>query len=237
LSNISYDYRLDDGGPHGIAVSSWLEKEKLALLIIDVQNYITKEKYGGVWTSGDKKAYYYHRCNTTVVPNLRRMIQHFRKNSVRVVYTRIASLDKNLSDVPGISRKVLARELFDADGNMYHLHVDEQASMIDERIGPRGEDIVITKTVSGAFCSSTIDLVLRNNGISRLIIGGGLTDACVSSSAREAYDRGYLCTVVEDACITSSEENHHAALRSLRKFYAWVTTTKNLLQKTESVWR
>jgi nicotinamidase-related amidase len=237
LSNISYDYRLDDEGPHGIAVSSWLEKEKLALLIIDVQNYITKEKYSGVWTSGEEKAYYYHRSNTAVVPNLRRLIQYFRKNRVRVVYTRIASMDKNLSDVPGISRKVLARELFDTDGTMYHLRSDEQASMIDERIGPSDDDIVITKTASGAFCSSTIDLVLRNNGISRLIIGGGLTDACVSSSAREAYDRGYLCTVVEDACITSSEEDHHSALRSLSKFYAWVTTTKDLLQKTESLWR
>jgi nicotinamidase-related amidase len=228
---------LDDEGPHGIAVSSWLEKEKLALLIIDVQNYITKEKYSGVWTSGEEKAYYYHRSNTAVVPNLRRLIQYFRKNRVRVVYTRIASMDKNLSDVPGISRKVLARELFDTDGTMYHLRSDEQASMIDERIGPSDDDIVITKTASGAFCSSTIDLVLRNNGISRLIIGGGLTDACVSSSAREAYDRGYLCTVVEDACITSSEEDHHSALRSLSKFYAWVTTTKELLKKNESLWR
>jgi nicotinamidase-related amidase len=236
LSNISYDYRLDDEGPHGIAVSSWLEKEKLALLIIDVQNYITMEKYGGVWTSGDRKAYYYHRCNGIVVPNLKRIIQYFRKNRVRVVYTRIASLDKNLSDVPGISRKVLARELFDVDGNMYHLRADEQASMIDERIGPRGEDIVITKTASGTFCSSTIDLILRNNGISRLIIGGGLTDACVSSSAREAYDRGYLCTVVEDACITSSEEDHHAALRSLSKFYTWVTTTNDLLRTIGTLW-
>jgi nicotinamidase-related amidase len=73
---------------------------------------------------------------------------------------------------------------------------------------------------------------------------GGLTDACVASSVREAFDRGYLCTVAEDACLSSSEEDHDAALRSLRssseedhdaalrslrKFYAWVTSTAEII--------
>jgi nicotinamidase-related amidase len=58
---------------------------------------------------------------------------------------------------------------------------------------------------------------------------GGLTDACLSSSVREAYDRGYLCAVAEDACISPAAEDHEAALRSLGKFYGWVARTDELI--------
>jgi nicotinamidase-related amidase len=78
------------------------------------------------------------------------------------------------------------------------------------------------------FCADT-DSILRNNGISRLVFSGGLTDACVASSVREAYDRGYLCTVAEDACLTSSSDDHEAALRSLAKFFGWVTSTDQII--------
>jgi nicotinamidase-related amidase len=132
-------------------------------------------------------------------------------------------------DVPGLSRKVLAEETRDIHGKPYHLHIDEHASRIDDRLAPTEGDIVICKTASGAFCSADTDSILRNNGISRLVFVGGLTDACVASSVREAFDRGYLCTVAEDACLSSCEEDHNAALRSLRKFYAWITSTAEII--------
>jgi nicotinamidase-related amidase len=145
------------------------------------------------------------------------------------VYTRIAATNTDLLDVPGLSRKVLAEETRDIHGKPFHLHVDEQASQIDDRIAPMERDIVICKTASGAFCSADTDSILRNNGISRLVFSGGLTDACVASSVREAFDRGYLCTVAEDACVSASQEDHEAALRSLRKFYAWVSSTAEII--------
>ena len=228
MPGFSFDFIVDKKGPHGIAYESWLEREKLALMVVDVQNYITQKKYSGVWTADGKDEYYYKRLNSIVLPNIKKLIKRFRYLKLRIVYTGIASHAKTLSDVPGISRKVLAEELFDVDGNQYHLYDDEYPTMIDEQIAPASEDIVISKTSSGVFCSSEIDLILRNIGLSRLVFVGGLTDACVSSSVREAYDRGYLCTVVEDACIAPSAEDQEAALRSLRKYYAWVTNTEEL---------
>jgi nicotinamidase-related amidase len=224
-----YDFRTDPEGPHGIDVDSWLEPERVALMVIDIQNYITLPQYSGVWTAGGGDTYYYPRLSEVVLPNLRRLIDSFRTLRRPVVYTRIAATNANLLDVPGLARKVLAEETRDIHGKLYHLHVDERASQIDNRITPKERDIVICKTASGAFCSADTDSILRNNGISRLVFCGGLTDACVASSVREAYDRGYLCMVAEDACISASEEDHDAALRSLRKFYAWVTSTAEII--------
>ena len=229
MSSNRYGFATDPAGPRGVAKSSWLEREKLALVVIDVQNYITQPRYSGDWTAADGGSYYYRRAVDVVLPNIVRLLDAFRRQGCLVVYTRIASLNENLLDVPGLARKVLAEELRDTEGRPYHLLASEPASQVDERVRPGPGDLVILKTGSGAFCSADTDSMLRNNGVSRLVFSGGLTDACVSSSVREAYDRGYLCTVAEDACLTSSAEDHDAALRSLAKFYGWVTSTDEIL--------
>ncbi len=74
-----------------------------------------------------------------------------------------------------------------------------------------------------------MDMVLRSNNISRIIFCGGLIDACVSSSLRQAWDRGYLCTVIEDACIVSYKEDHDAEIKILGKYYAWVTIADEVI--------
>jgi ureidoacrylate peracid hydrolase len=230
MDKVRYDFRLDpEGGPRGIAHSSWLDAARLALMVIDVQNYITQPRFSGHWTADGGDSYYYTRAFNVVLPNIQKLIHSFHRLGRPVVYTRIASLNANLLDVPGLSRKVLAEETRDAEGRLYRLTYDAVASQIDERLLPGPDDIVICKTASGAFACADTDSILRNNGVSRLVFTGGLTDACVASSVREAFDRGYLCTVAEDACLTSSAEDHEAALRSLAKFFGWVTSTEEIL--------
>jgi len=52
----------------------------------------------------------------------------------------------------------------------------------------------------------------------------------VESAVRDAADRGFRVTLVEDACATYSQEEHAAALRNLRGF-ARVLTTDDLLEE------
>jgi nicotinamidase-related amidase len=212
--NYKYSFDLDPDGPKGISIKSWLNPDKLALLIIDVQNYITSEEYSGQYSSSSNEDYY-KRIENTSLPNIKKLINVFKKSNLQIIYTRNASINKFNLDVPGLSKMRYSEELKDAKGNNYHLLEDEFGSKIDKRIEPCEKDIVLLKTSSGAFCSSNIDLILRNNNISSLVITGGLTDACVSTSVREASDKGYLCIVLEDACICSSVEDHKAALKSL----------------------
>lgn len=49
----------------------------------------------------------------------------------------------------------------------------------------------------GFVCSSTVlDYLLRNMGISQLVMAGCLTDQCVDHAVRDACDKGYLVTLV-----------------------------------------
>ncbi len=228
--NYKYSFKLDPDGPKGISISSWLNTEKLALLVIDIQNYLTSKDYSGQFSSGYNKDYY-KRIESTVLPNIIKVINLFRKLDLPIIYTRNASLNKCHFDVPGLSRKRYAEELKDIKGNNYHLHVNDFSSKIDKRIMPGQEDIVLTKTSSGAFCSTNIDLILRNNDLTSLVFTGGLTAACVSTSVREASDRGYLCTVLDDACISATMDDHKAAISSLDKYYAWIINTDDLISK------
>lgn len=230
-----FDFIKDKNGPHKIAEKSYLEKEKLALMVIDMQNYMTDHLYTGKWSSRGSEDYYYNRTEKTVIPNIVKLIDFFRKKDLKVIYTRITSTNKSFADVPSTAKKNLVdEENIDTNGKKWTLYVEDNASFIEERLKPSPDDIVIFKGGSGAFCSSELDLILRSNNISRLIFTGGLTDACVSSTLRQAWDRGYLCIAAEDACIASCKEDHDAEIRILGKYYAWVAATDELLKKLDS---
>lgn len=233
MVDYEFEYKLDPEGPKGISIESWLDKDKLGLVLVDFQNYWLDEKYGSeseiVWQEGSTKGYVFERYKKTVLPNVLKLIKRSRELGLKLIYLRNASRNKKLLDIMGVLRKVFANELKDRNNVPYHMYDKEDASQIVKDIEPQEEDIVITKASMSAFASSDIDGVLRGNGISSLIFCGGYTDACVDSTVRSAIDRGYLCTVVGDACISNIEEDHLATLRILDKYFAWVTDTEEVL--------
>jgi biuret amidohydrolase len=224
------DYRLDPAGPFGIARESWLEAGRTALVVVDMQRYMTDRAYSSRWSADGADPYYFSRCETTVLPNISALAGCFRGVGAPVVYLRIACRDPGLADVPaGVCRKRLASALVDAAGAPYTLHADDPAAAIDPRVAPLPGDIVVDKTGTGAFCTSHLDLVLRSRGVSRLAFCGGLTDGCVESTVRQGFDRGYLCTVADDACVTSRPELHAASITAMRNYFAWVTDTAGII--------
>ncbi|PMZ34969.1 cysteine hydrolase, partial [Pseudomonas sp. GW247-3R2A] len=83
---------------------------------------------------------------------------------------------------------------------------------------PTENEIVLPKTSSGVFNSTNIDYVLRNLETRHLIIAGIVTDQCVDMAVRDAADRGYLVTLVEDACATYTPERHQACLNAIKGY-------------------
>jgi nicotinamidase-related amidase len=71
----------------------------------------------------------------------------------------------------------------------------------------RGE-VVITKKRVSAFAGSDLELVLRASGVTRLVLAGIATSGVVLSTLREAADRDYELTVLEDLCLDGDEEVH-----------------------------
>lgn len=80
---------------------------------------------------------------------------------------------------------------------------------------PQAGDIVIDKPGKGAFYSTDLDLVLRNQGIKTLLICGVTTEVCVHSTLREANDRGYRALVPHECCGSYFPEFHRVAIEMI----------------------
>lgn len=79
---------------------------------------------------------------------------------------------------------------------------------------PEAKDIVIEgKRGLDAFASTNIDFILRSKGIKTVVIGGFLTNCCVESTMRTAYEHGFNVITLTDCCATTSKEAHENALK------------------------
>jgi nicotinamidase-related amidase len=92
---------------------------------------------------------------------------------------------------------------------------DERDDEILPEVGPVGDELVFSKTSSSVFNTTDVERVLWNLGIRHIVFTGLVTDGCVELSARDAADRGFRVTLVEDACCSSTPEAHDDAIQRM----------------------
>jgi nicotinamidase-related amidase len=126
-------------------------------------------------------------------------------------------LDAGIGD-PGPRGRILVR------GEEGHDIVDELA--------PADGEVVLDKPGKGAFYATDLELLLRNRGITRLIVTGVTTEVCVHTTVREANDRGFECLVPGDCVGSYFPEFHEVGLKMIAAqggIFGWVTTSAELL--------
>jgi biuret amidohydrolase len=84
--------------------------------------------------------------------------------------------------------------------------------IVDE-VAPIEGEYIIDKPGKGAFYATDLDLLLRNHGITHIVLTGITTDVCVHTTMRDANDRGYECLLLTDCTGATDYGNYEAALK------------------------
>ena len=202
--------------PGGAYREQPLDPATTALLSVDVQNMECGAPVRDRMRAD--KPDFVARIETLVIPNHQRLLAAGREAGVEIVFTVIESLTQDGRDRSldhKISRQHAARGSW-------------EGRVIDE-VAPLPNEMVIPKTASGVFNATNIDYVLHNLGIRHLVIFGLVTDQCVESAIRDAADRGYLVTQVEDACAAYSEADHQRSVAAMSGHYCRTRSTEQVV--------
>lgn len=152
------------------------------------------------------------------IPNILRLIDAARTAGMLVIYTREGHRP-DLSDCPPakMARSRVAGAPIGSSGPLGRLLIrGEYGHGIVDELAPQKGEPVVDKPGYGAFHQTDLEAILRARDIRHLILTGVTTEVCVQSTLREATDRGYLCTTVNDACASPSPELHRASMITIR---------------------
>ncbi|MDD2851783.1 MAG: cysteine hydrolase family protein [Desulfuromonadaceae bacterium] len=109
-----------------------------------------------------------------------RLIAAFRKSSWPVIHIRhIAAQPMATFFIPGTA-----------------------GADIHQSVAPLPDEPVIVKHFPNSFRETTLLEQLRTSGVDTLLVCGMMSHMCVDATVRAAFDVGFSCIVVHDACAT-----------------------------------
>jgi biuret amidohydrolase len=202
-----------------------LERGKLALLVIDVQNTYLERPDPELLDAAGRAAHdawspFHARMRGIVLPTIEMLLDRFRRDGHEVLFARIACQTRNGRD------RSLSQKL--PGWNNLLLPKDDWASQIPAQIAPLGDEIVVTKTTDSALTGTNLRLILANLGITHVVCCGIFTDQCVSSTVRSLADESFSVIVVEDGCAAGTDELHQRELAIINRIYCHVMGREEL---------
>lgn len=207
-----------------------IREGNVALLCVDLQ-YLDASPDHGVFANDaisdvPKEAhdYYFRTLQETVLPNVSRLQQVFRDHQLEVIHIRIQSRTQDGRDRSAAHKRL---GLHAAPGS-------KEAEILPE-VAPAGDEMIFNKTSSGVFASTNLYYVLKNLDIDKIYIAGVYTDECVSTTARDAADYGFMVTLISDGCTTVTEERHIFTLSTLKDRYTRLLTTDQTIREIEEI--
>ncbi|MDE1172814.1 MAG: cysteine hydrolase [Parvibaculaceae bacterium] len=204
-----------------------LEKGRVALLVIDVQNTYLERPDRSALNAAEQARYdkwtpFHERMNNIVIPTIARLIAAFREGGHEVLFARIACQTKD-----GRDRSLSQKK---PGWNNLLLPKDEAPSQLVAALAPCGDEIVVTKTTDSALTGTNLRLILANLGINHVVCAGIFTDQCISSTVRSLADESFDVTVIEDGCAAASDALHHHELEIINMIYCHVMNSHELIQ-------
>jgi len=178
-----------------------VDPNSTALVLIEFQNDFTTEGgalHGAVAESME---------STDMLTHAREALQAARKAGVTIIHSPIQFAEGygEITAHPyGILKGVVDSTAF-VKGSW-------GAEIVGD-VAPEPGDIVLEgKRGLDAFASTNLDFILRSKGIKTVALAGFLTNCCVESTMRSAYEKGFEVITLTDAVGATSAAEHANAI-------------------------
>lgn len=146
-----------------------------------------------------------------IVPNTRRAIDKARAAGLRIGFVRVG-FSPDYRECPASS------PIFSNARKNGIFKLGEWGTQTHPDLGQQPTDFDIVKHRVSPFYGTTLEVILRTQGIRRIYCSGISTNAVVQAAVREGHDRDYEMVIIEDACCGLSTEEHELAMKSLQRF-------------------
>ncbi len=198
-----------------------------ALLLIDMQRDFLEPGGFGAMLGNDVAP-----LRRTIAPN-QLLLAAWRSAGLLAIHTREGHRP-DLSDLsPAKKLRGEGRVRIGDLGPMGRILVrGEPGHDIIAELKPTPGEPVIDKSGKGAFFATDLDAILKNRGITQLVVTGVTTEVCVNTTVREANDRGYDCLVLEDCVGSYFPEFQEFSLKMVKAqggIFGWVGHSQPLI--------
>ncbi|KAH8647665.1 amidase signature domain-containing protein [Xylariales sp. PMI_506] len=183
---------------------------KTALVLIDIQrDFVDPDGFGAI-QCGDTEIFSSVR---SIVQTSQAALRASRQLGLHIFHTREGHVP-DLSDLSAAKRD----SQINAPNGHHTLGIGEKGPMgrllvrgeyghdIVDELKPLPGEVVIDKSGKGSFWATDFHRRLMARGITHLIFCGVTTECCVTTTAREANDRGFQCCILTD-CTGGFESN------------------------------
>ena len=174
-----------------------LNPGKTALLVWDVQNMLVRNIFNP----------------EIFMANTKNLISLAKELNVPVIYSKITPLPEKFES---LTRKYFFRKRFAS--------MKQVPDGLDLAIEPSGNDIVMPKNTASIFIGTNFEQLMRNAGITTIVITGIATEFGVESSGRDASNRGFFPVIITDAVSSYNQEAHIRSLENLKSMMILLKT-------------
>lgn len=154
-----------------------------------------------------------------VIENTRSAIAAARKAGVLIGYVRVG-FSPDYRECPPNS------PIFSAARQNGRFKLGTPATEVHPALKPQESDFDIVKHRVSPFYGTSLEPILRAQGVERLILSGVSTNGVVHTGAREGHDRDYECVVFEDCCAGATIDEHKNALFCVARFAKIATSSQ-----------
>lgn len=145
-----------------------------------------------------------------VIENCNKVLDYARKNSWLIIWVKVG-FEEGYPEVHPNSPIFSGAKLYNA------LAKNSWGTELHSGLNFKENELVIYKNRINPFYATNLELILKANNIDEILLAGVSTEWAIEAAARDAHDKNFKITIIEDLCASGDEEFHKNTIKVMSR--------------------